>query len=334
MSQSWTMPIAGTDTFSASRTDINNDMDALYTNFIGTADPGTLAEGNIWINTTSNTIKGRKAGPSTITLGDWADNLGHLRKDGTIALTGAMSCGSQKLTSLANGTVSGDAVNFGQLSGYLPLAGGAMNSAAVISYTSPPALSANNLTHKTYCDGKLLKTGDTATGRLLYSGVGASTFSGDILSKLEVQDLITFNTTVGHRHTGSDSRKILATNLDAAGAASTAVARSDGGGGVVWSSSLGTGTFNSGELELTVAVTSGTFTYKFSGGLDSTWAFIPFLKVSNATNVSTFYIKYFGYGPAADGGSGTSTSYNCDVYAFVQATASETVYVKFRRLLA
>lgn len=334
MSQTWVIPIDATDTFSTSRTDLNNALDALYTNWIGTADPisGTPADGAIWVRSDTNKVRARKGG-ATIELGDWAAQLGHLRSDGTIALTGAMSCGSNKLTNLANGTVSTDAIAFGQVSGvYLPLAGGTMNSGVVVSYNTPPALSANNLTHKTYCDAKLLKAGDVATGRLAYSGVGASGGTADILSRAENQDLITFNTSTGHRHTGTDARKVRALDLDAGAIANKRFLMSNGSGAIV-DDIVGQDSIANSSIELTYSVgDAGAATVKFSTGIASVYAFMPFLKVSNAANCSVFYLSYIGYGEPGDGGGSTSTSYNCDLYAKYQASAAVTLYIRYYHL--
>ncbi|EKE03680.1 MAG: hypothetical protein ACD_20C00169G0010 [uncultured bacterium] len=45
----------------------------------------------------------------------------YLKKDGTVAMTGALDLGSQKITSLADGTSINDGVSFGQLKARLPV---------------------------------------------------------------------------------------------------------------------------------------------------------------------------------------------------------------------
>jgi len=74
---------------------------------------------------------------------------------GGIVPTGAVNLNSQKLTNVATGTVATDGVNFGQLQGYVPLAGG-------VTLTGQVTFNTPNVTAMT------IKAG-TATGLIVQS---------------------------------------------------------------------------------------------------------------------------------------------------------------------
>jgi len=222
MSQVWTIPILSTATLSDSRAPINEALATLQTTCLGTADPtGALAaDGVISINTTTSKIKVRKAG-AFIQLGDYDVDMGHLRKDGTIALTGSMGCGGYKLTNVGAPSVSTDVARKAETDACLLRAGDTLSANAKLKYSGTINLTDGyELAHKTYVDYKVTKTGDTAiSGRLAYSSTFGSSAITDILRKDEIQDLASFNTSTGHSHTGSDSKRVLYSNISHTGVA-------------------------------------------------------------------------------------------------------------------
>src|SRR5512139_2452427 len=135
MAQTFPIPIDSTDLLSESRTDLNYALDALKTTFIGATDPdsGVFADGLIWVNTTDAKMRARKGG-ATIDIGDWDAEMGHLRKDGTVALTGNLSAGTHKITNLAAPTAgSSDAARIVDVEAKLNSAGGTVTGALTYS---------------------------------------------------------------------------------------------------------------------------------------------------------------------------------------------------------
>lgn len=204
MSQVWNLPIDATDTLSASRTDLNDAFDALRTTFLGGSDPGSLVDGQIWVNTTTGKLRGR-ASAASFDIGDWGvSNLGHVRKDGTIPLTANWDVGAFKITNLGTPTAGGDAATKTYADLKVAKAGDTMTGLLTLSGDPTSALHAAT---KQYADLKVAKAGDTMTGRLTYSSPPASG-ANDMLSKTEIQDLATFNISTGHNHDGTNSRLI------------------------------------------------------------------------------------------------------------------------------
>jgi hypothetical protein len=106
MSQIWDFPILGSDVVSDSRTNINDAFDSVRTNFIGTADPLDLVDGMIWVNTTDSKLR-MHAGGTSYDIGDWGvTNLGHIRADGTVAMTGNLDMGTNLISNLAAPTIT------------------------------------------------------------------------------------------------------------------------------------------------------------------------------------------------------------------------------------
>ena len=111
MSQTWSLPLVGsTDTMSVSDTKLNDGFDTLRTHWLGASDPSSLVDGMIWAQTTAGKLRMR-AGSATYDIGDWGvADLGHIRKDGTIAFTGNIDAGSNRITNLAAASGANDGI--------------------------------------------------------------------------------------------------------------------------------------------------------------------------------------------------------------------------------
>ena len=235
MAQTWALPFADTTLLSNTDEIINDGFKTLRTTYIGTADPTVpvVEDGQIWINTTANKVRAHK-GSTTIDLGDWAAELGHLRSDGTIDLTGDQSAGGFKLTNLAAPVATTDAVRLSELTNKLDISGspGTMNAGALLSYQGAPVLTALNLTHKSYVDTKLALAGGTMTGDL--SLPVNNTPPADAALRKDFIENMGFSTTIGHRHGGTNSRKVLGTSLDSAATAANQSLTANGDGTSSW----------------------------------------------------------------------------------------------------
>lgn len=234
MPQIWNIPVDSTDLLSDSRTDINDALDSLHTNFYGTADPsglslltnsGGAANGMIAVNATSNKIKMMKGG-AFINLGDFSAEMGHVRADGTVPMTGPLSLGNNRLISLAAPTLVSDGARLQDVQGRVAKVGDTMTGALAFDASYESYIVADNhAAPMKYVNNRVARTGDLGiTGRLAYGTTPVAAGSLDILSRQEVRDLTSFNITTGHRHTGVDSRKVLGTLLDMSNTSDVALA--------------------------------------------------------------------------------------------------------------
>jgi len=179
MSRVWNIPFPESEVRSVSRTTLNDGLSSLLTHLIGTGDisGAALVDGAVWVNLTTVKLRGRASGVS-FDLGDWGvAELGHVRKDGTVAMTAAFDAGGFVVKNLAAPAAANDAARKTDLDAKLAKAGSTLDAAAKLSYsTTLPSLTANeDLTHKGYCDLKVLKAGDTMTGQLQVTQAAALT---------------------------------------------------------------------------------------------------------------------------------------------------------------
>lgn len=117
-------------------------------------------------------------------------NASYLNRDGTAAMLAAFSMGSNKITNLANGTASGDAVNYLQLGGD-----------AAREFLAAPATTGSAVVNKTQFDAK---TGlaNTTTAGIVEKATQAEMNTGDadkFPDAATIRNLFGFNgTTKGH----------------------------------------------------------------------------------------------------------------------------------------
>lgn len=110
--------------------------------------------------------------------------------DGTRAMTGALNMGSQKVTSLANGTDSGDAVNKGQLDAAVGVSG-AYNSGA--AYTVDTTLTG----------ASKIAIGDATSGNVVFTlPSGSDAHSPQIIKRIDAT--YASGNTVSYVRAGSD----------------------------------------------------------------------------------------------------------------------------------
>lgn len=245
MSQTWNVPIDASDLLSDSRVDINDALASLQTNFIGASDPtgGVLVDGLSWFNTTNpQKIKARKAG-ATIILGDFDVDMGHLRRDGTNSMTGPIDMNSNLIFNV--GTPNPGSTNAARISDVelrVAKTGDVMSGALSFSGQFDQYLFADNSVATIgRLNTKLSLAGGTVTG-LIYAPplVPPGPDNRDyFLRRDDIEKLATFSTSVGHRHTGIDGRKVSGIHIASltsgeANEAAGKALRSNGDGSSSW----------------------------------------------------------------------------------------------------
>jgi len=228
MSQTWHLPLLTTDTLSDSRTYLNDAYASLRTMFSGSTAPSTPVAGQLFYDTDDKLIyvydgaTWRLIGDANLT------NLGLLPKAGGAgnAMSGALYMGTQQIKGMANPTISTDGVNVSYADAtYLKLAGGTLTGAVVMgankitSSRSAPN-DATELIRKDYADLMLTKSGGTMTGAIAMganaiTGLPTQTDGTDGANAASCSYLRgKLDTSTGHDHDGSDSKRVLATNID------------------------------------------------------------------------------------------------------------------------
>ncbi len=77
-----------------------------------TADPSTPADGMIWYHSGTKKFRARRDGV-TVDIATIADLVAYLQADGSVAMTGDLDAGGNKVINVANPIVDGDAANQG-----------------------------------------------------------------------------------------------------------------------------------------------------------------------------------------------------------------------------
>jgi len=117
MTQSYTTITSG-QSLAASLALLNNNFDTLRDKFAGLTDGAiTPVAYQWWLDTTAGKLKIRNAANSAwVDVGDPAtSNLGHLRVDGSLAMTGALDFGTNKGINLVDPTNPQDAATIAKL---------------------------------------------------------------------------------------------------------------------------------------------------------------------------------------------------------------------------
>ncbi len=125
MSQTFSIPMAASEVLSTSRTTLNDALSTVRSNFSGSSAPTSPSPvtGQMYFNTSDNTFYAytgtvwvKVAGPISVSNG------GTILADGSNDFAADQSMGSNKLTNVASGTATSDAVNKGQVDGRRELA--------------------------------------------------------------------------------------------------------------------------------------------------------------------------------------------------------------------
>lgn len=223
--------IQGTDLLSDSRGYLNDNFEAVRSFFAGATAPSSPVAYMLWFDSTSGYVKERNAANDAwIVIGKLGtENRGLLSLSGG-TMTGAIDMGGFSVTNLALGTGTA-AARQQELDLKAPLAAPVLTGDATV--TQDPAGN-NSLTRRSWTEARYLKiTGGTMTGAIVLSGNAAADLQA--VPRQQLRDFVTFHTTTGHRHDGSDARKVKGSSVDSEASAAKSVLMSDGASGSSWS---------------------------------------------------------------------------------------------------
>lgn len=263
MSQSY-RPLLGADLLSDSRSYLNESDDSLRTLFAGSSAPTSPVAYQLWADTTNGQLKQRNsANDAWVVIGILgASMLGALPLSGG-TMTGAIDAGGYAMTNLGLGTGLA-AARQQEVDLKAPTTSPAFLTDATLNVDPPTT---NSLTRRSYTEGRYLKlAGGTMTGPLVLSADGSANLNPVSIQQLKTYVL--FNTTTGHRHTGTDARRIQATDLDSGATGEGRVPISTGLGSTTWASlvtmieEVSLGSFNhpavEQDVDLSAYVPTGT----------------------------------------------------------------------------
>jgi hypothetical protein len=226
------VPLLGTSLFGDSWTMLNNSNDALRRMFEGSSEPtGTaVAPYMLWADTGNNLIKQRNAAnDGWIVIGILGQaNWGLLPKSGG-TMTGSIAMGGFTITGLGLGTGTA-AARQQEVDLKAPLAAPLLTGDAQVN--QDPAGN-NSLVRRSWSEGRYAKlTGSTLTGPLILAGNAAADL--EAVPRQQMRDFLGFSTTAGHRHDGTDGRKVRGQDLDSTGQTVGNMMRANGSGGTIW----------------------------------------------------------------------------------------------------
>lgn len=221
-------PIEGTDLLGDSWEDINSTTMALATGFSGAAAPASPLAYQVWYDTANGLVKERNAANDAWIVTGVVGQTYHgllARAGGT--MTGTIDMGGSAITNVGLGT--GTAVARAQeVALKANLVAPALQGDATVD--QDPAGN-NSLVRRSWADGRYLKlVGNTMTGPLLLFQNASSAMEAVPKQQLDA----TLSASSGHRHDGTDARRVLATSLSSGAQGANYIPYCDGSGNTLW----------------------------------------------------------------------------------------------------
>jgi hypothetical protein len=221
-------PIEGTDLLGDSWEDINDTSETLATGFSGSTAPASPLPYQTWIDTGNQLVKERNsANDAWIVVGVVGQVYhGLLSRAGGI-MAGAIDMGGSAITNVGLGT--GTSVARAQeLSLKADLVAPALQGDATVD--QDPAGN-TSLVRRSWADSRYLKlVGNTMTGPLLLFQNASNAM--EAVPKQQLDAVLSVSS--GHRHDGTDSRRVLATALSSGAQAANCMLHCDGSGNTLW----------------------------------------------------------------------------------------------------
>lgn len=223
--------LAGTDLFADSYGYLNGSDEALRSQFSGAAEPTSLIPFQIWADTTANRLKMRNAAnDGWIDLGDLGQAfLNALPRSGGV-MTGGIDMGTNAIINLGLGTGTA-AARQQELDLKAPIAAPFFTGDARVNQDPNGN---DSLTRRSWTEGRYLKlAGGTMTGPIVLTGPGTAPLHPTTYDQMRT--FVEFNLTTGHRHDGSDARKVRGTDIDSGASLDATVLRANGSGASAFS---------------------------------------------------------------------------------------------------
>jgi len=223
MSQTY-RALVGSDKFADSFGYLNGSDDSLRTIFAGSAEPPSPVAYQLWADTATNLLKMRTAtNDAWISLGSLGvADLGHLPLGGG-TLAGILNMGGNQITNVGLGTGAA-AARQQEVDLKASLAGPQFTGDARVN--QDPA-GDNSIIRRIWAEGRYFRiAGGTLTGPMILAGNATAALHPIPLQQL--QTFLGFSTTAGHRHDGSDARRVRGTDIDAAGSSVGQILKSSG----------------------------------------------------------------------------------------------------------
>jgi hypothetical protein len=318
-----------TDTFAVSPGYLNGTSQALKGGFNGTAAPASPTAYQFWYDTAAGLKKQRNAANDAwIVVGVLgATDDGHLALSGG-TMTGDISLGTtRRITNMAAPSAANDAVRKADLDLKAPIASPAFTTDAQLNVDPPQN---NSLTRKVWTEGRYLKlSGGTMTGAIVLSGNATADLQA--VPRQQVRDFVSFSLS-GHRHDGTDARKVKGSSLDSENQASGYVPLASGAGATSWGQ-IGSGSIapsvvqqahlSTNLIEVSVAIGSTPSEVEVAVGSLFGYSHLPELKHSQATGKTIF-----------QGVSNVGTTYGINMVQLRGEVISGTLFARFRQVLA
>ncbi len=225
--------IIGSDLLGNYPTQSQGTLRALKGGFNGPSAPASPTAFQDWFDTTAGKHKRRNStNDAWVIVGDLGVAYGGALPLSGGTMTGGISLASTyRITNMPAASSANDAVRKAELDLKAPIDSPSFTTDAQLNVDPPQN---NSLTRRSYTEGRYLKlSGGTMTGALTIFAAPAA--DGQAPRWIDVKNCTVFSTSVGHRHTGSDARKVRVTDLDSAAAAAGAKATSNGDGTTILS---------------------------------------------------------------------------------------------------
>lgn len=221
-------PLTADRTFAASYPTINSSDEALRTNHSGATAPASTVAYMIWYDTANGLIKERNStNTDWVTKGQIGVTNGGMLPTSGGTMSGDIAMAGFKVTGAGAASAANDLVRKAEHDLKAPLASPAFTTDATLD-VDPPGN--NSLIRRIWAEGRYLKlAGGSMTA--LFNLFADATSALHAVTLQQLKTFVLFNTSTGHRHDGTDARKVQGSDLNSGAATNGQVLKANGSGG-------------------------------------------------------------------------------------------------------